>query len=182
MTHRGGAFLLPNEGIEMSEVTRYNFVVWPHEAYVDECHDGKYVKHDDYAALEKERDAECENWQRQCADMQKNLDAVLAENLRLNEMYRQVVKDLDDTCFEMGMMAGEKSMEYPAPETPATDALLNAVRADAIEQAAEKAPWLYGDQMGRSVEAIPKEQLIKWAAQLRAETDTTSSQYESLAG
>lgn len=52
--------------------------------------------------------------------------------------------------------------------TPVVDAYLNSVRADAVEEAAESAPWLYGEQLGRSVEAIPKEQLIKFAAKIRA--------------
>lgn len=65
-------------------------------------------------------------------------DVLAAENAALKELYRQSVKDLEDTCFEIGMMRGEKSMEYPAPETPATDAYLNSVRADGVEAFAQK--------------------------------------------
>ncbi|WP_293648418.1 hypothetical protein [uncultured Pantoea sp.] len=63
----------------------------------------------------------------------KQRDALAAEGAELKELYRESVKELDDTYFEMGMMRGEKSMEYPAPETPATDAILNAVRAEGIQ-------------------------------------------------
>lgn len=62
---------------------------------------------------------------------------LLAENAELKELYRQSVKELDDTCFEIGMMRGEKLMEYPAPETPATDAILNEVRAQGVDMYAE---------------------------------------------
>lgn len=79
-----------------------------------ETSNGGFVLYEDYAAL------------------QQKLDALAAENAALNEMYRQAVKELDDTFFEMGMMAGEKSMEYPAPETSATDAILNGIRAEGI--------------------------------------------------
>lgn len=148
-----------HKGKDMSEVKRFSVGV----DAVDP--NGNPVRYVDYAAL------------------QQKLDAVLAENVALREYLKEcsIVQGEGNWASDT-----DKSVYVPAtewlPPTPATDAILDAVRADAIEQAAERAPWLYGDQMGRSVEAIPKEQLIKWAAQLRAETDTTSSQYESLAG
>ena len=150
----------------MREVTRYdlNEDVATGELFISpvpKSMEGGYVSYEDYAAL------------------QQKLDAVLAENVVLKGF-------IDEDCYTLGEEWSSNGQVTDAaqsvPETPATDALLNAVRAEAIEQAAEKAPWLYGDQMGQSVEAIPKEQLIKWASRLRAETDTTPSQYESLAG
>lgn len=44
MTHRGGAFLLPNEGIEMTEVTRYNM----RDGYLVESEKGNVVQYVDY--------------------------------------------------------------------------------------------------------------------------------------
>lgn len=89
----------------MSEVKRWNV----------ESAQGEFVKYEDYAELKVQR------------------DALATENAQLKELYRQSVKELDDTCFEIGMMRGEKSMEYSAPENPATDAYLNSVRAESIE-------------------------------------------------
>jgi hypothetical protein len=103
----------------MSEVKRFKPVInsTPYKpyAYCEENEDGIYVRIDDYEALQAER------------------NALAAENAALIELYRQSVNELDDTCFEIGMMRGEKSMEYPAPETPATDAYLNSVRAEGVE-------------------------------------------------
>ena len=120
---------------------------------------------------------------KQIAELQQKLDALAAENAALKDYLKEcaVVQGEGNWTSDANEFVYVPAVKW-MPPTPATDALRNAVRAEAIEHAAEKGPWLYGDQMGRSVEAIPKEQLIKWAAQLRAETDTTSSQYESLAG
>ena len=151
-----------HKGKEMSEVKRFT---WVGINGVAQRENGNWVNYEDYAAL------------------QQKLDAVLAENATIKTMNDVLSEELrgyeSDGAYD-GPIAHK--LWHSNSEAPSTDALLNAVRAEAIEQAAEKAPWLYGDQMGRSVEAVPKEQLLKWAAQLRAETDTTPSQYESLAG
>ncbi len=183
----------------MSEVKRYDVnIVHEHsddpEVSMSQSLKGEWIHYEDYAAL------------------QQKLDAVLAENVALKGFFEAGINASFEGCdffgdqmqalaLQLGLIREESYRQdehenmvvnscgfedgdtvYFINETPATDTLLNAVRAEAREQAAEKAPWLYGDQMGRSVEAIPKEQLIKWAARLRAETDTTPSQYESLAG
>lgn len=101
----------------MSEVKRIG-AVWNdicESIQLRESSDGEFVKYEDYAELKAQR------------------DAMATENAELKELYRQSVKELDDTCFEIGMMRGEKSMEYPAPQTPATDAYLNSVRAEGVE-------------------------------------------------
>lgn len=67
------------------------------------------------------------------AALLQQVQALAAENTALTELYRKSVTDLDGMCFEMGMMRGEKSMEYPAPETPATDAVLREIRAQAMD-------------------------------------------------
>lgn len=54
------------------------------------------------------------------------------------------------------------------PETPVTDAAIAEIGAKAVEQAAESAPWLYGSKLGVQVEAVPREELMKFAANLRA--------------
>lgn len=53
-------------------------------------------------------------------------------------------------------------------KTPNTDAAIAEIGAKAVEQAAEFAPWLYGSQLGVQVEAVPREELFKFAANLRA--------------
>jgi len=87
---------------------------------------GSYVPLNEYVELQAKFDK-----------LKSQSDALAAENAALKELYRQSVKDLDDTCFEIGMMRGEKSMEYPAPETPVTDAYLNSVRAEGVDYVAE---------------------------------------------
>lgn len=103
-------------------------------------------------------------------------DALAAENAALNEMYRQAVKELDDTCFEMGMTRGEKSMEYAVPETPATDAYLNSVRAEGVEMLAANhqriVDTLNGDSLfadGERRHAAIAAAAVYFAAKLRAE-------------
>ncbi|AOF19246.1 TPA: hypothetical protein PXM11_004264 [Yersinia enterocolitica] len=51
--------------------------------------------------------------------------------------------------------------------TPATTQALNEIKAQGVELAAEKAPWLYGDRLGVSVESVPRDELVKFAASLR---------------
>lgn len=135
----------------------------------------RHVDHMTRESLHSKSDIAAElGWRdMQIAELQQSLDAANAERERFA---------VQCAAAKIAVQAAKAAGFECTLNTPAVDAYLNAVRAEAIEQAAEKAPWLYGDQMGRSVEAIPKEQLIRWAAQLRAETDTTPSQYESLAG
>ncbi|RBO13347.1 hypothetical protein [Pantoea sp. 3_1284] len=135
----------------------------------------RHVDHMTRESLHSKSDIAAElGWRdMQIAELQQSLDAANAERERFA---------VQCAAAKIAVQAAKAAGFECTLNTPAVDAYLNAVRAEAIEQAPEKAPWLYGDQMGRSVEAIPKEQLIRWAAQLRAETDTTPSQYESLAG
>ncbi len=141
----------------MREVTRYdlNEDVATGELFISpvpKSMEGGYVSYEDYAAL------------------QQKLDAVLAEMLVVEAIHDECVFVTDEDYEACPKNVKKIIRSLAVMQIPATDALLNAVRAEAIEQAAEKAPWLYGDQMGRSVEAIPKEQLIKWASRLRAAT------------
>lgn len=62
----------------------------------------------------------------------------------------------------------------PNLATPATDALLNTVRADAIDE--------FGRYHNFSGKLLIQDEAKKYAEKLRTETDTTPSQYESLAG
>lgn len=67
--------------------------------------------------------------------------------------------------------------------TPATDALLNAVRAEGVEMFAKHCDDSIGfiEPEDEDFYTLMEEQARTFAAQLRAETDTTPSQYESLA-
>ena len=112
----------------------------------------------------------------------KQRDAVLAENVALSRYFSASVVAVE----HWNSWADAEDKLSSAPETPATDALLNAVRADAIDSAAAK--------VGEHAQLfkVGTEGWHKWgsvvmflvdeARSLRAETDTTSSQYESLAG
>lgn len=111
----------------MTEIKRYNVEVDPQDAPVSlwDVEDGKgqYVYFDDHAEI--------------VAALQEQVREIAAENAALTELYRKSVTDLDGMCFEMGMMRGEKSMEYPAPETPATDAVIREIRAQGVEEFAK---------------------------------------------
>ena len=133
---------------------------------------GVYVLFEDYAAL------------------QQKLDAVLAENVMLKNYLKEcsVVQGEGNWISET-----EKSVYVPAtewlPPTPATDALLNAVRAEGAGlagQALAKIPMREMPISGQRHHYIQRSEAILTAddiaAQLRAETDTTPSKYESLAG
>lgn len=115
-----------------------------------EEHDGSFVRYDDHAAIVAAKDARISKLEAvnksvtkhylrvtdernealyKVTALQEQVRALAAENAALTELYRKSVTDLDGMCFEMGMMRGEKSMEYPAPETPATDSALREIRA-----------------------------------------------------
>lgn len=80
----------------------------------DEKH---YVRLAAYAALKAER------------------DALAVENLALKVSRQDVVNAFDDATNEFGMARGETAANYPAPETPTTDAYANQLRAEGVEMA-----------------------------------------------
>ena len=95
----------------MRKVERFDMRgnTWPSE-------DGEIVSYKDYAALEKERDAECENWQKQCADLQKKLDAAEAKLAELHKQEPVLFRD-SQGCF-VSKGKGEqliKSGEFVTP-------------------------------------------------------------------
>lgn len=116
--------------------------------------DVTYVAYEDYAALKAECESNLKSAQYsaetnrkisrkngemhdEITSLKADLDALASENAALKELYKGAVKELDDTCFEIGMMRGEKAMEYPAPDTPATDAYANQLRAEELSEAVE---------------------------------------------
>ncbi|UBB12398.1 hypothetical protein [Pantoea eucrina] len=181
----------------------------------------RHVDHMTRESLHSKSDIAAElGWRdMQIAALQQKLDAVLAENVVLKESREVLAKNALETCKEVycagyrntalhdGLMqsTGNRNI-YPNPirvmvdeainqlKTPATDAILNDVRAEAIRdfwndsladvghvlgeigayQDASEAAVIVHDELRERVE--------DFAAHLRAETDTTSSQYESLAG
>jgi hypothetical protein len=80
--------------------------------------------------------------------------------------WAQVIDALSDAGIAFVRDDGE--LIAGTRETPATDAAIAEIGAKAIEQAAESAPWLYGSQLGVQVEAVPREELVNFAANLRA--------------
>lgn len=111
--------------------------------------------------------------------LQQKLDAVLAENV----VSRKAVQTFCDVvggnthaiCEQVGS-DGVRAILAAMNATgnmPATDAILNAVREEGVEMV-RRHPAISLCSLMHVCEEI--------TAQLRAETDTTSSQYESLAG
>lgn len=125
------------------------------------------------------RDNACDGW---AEEVEQVVWGVILQRATMTDL-RSVNED--DNCAEWA----EEWCDYtllPNLSTPATDALLNAVRADAIDSAAEKAGQ-YAQQLKVGADGWHKWKLavmflVGEAQSLRAETDTTPSQYESLAG
>lgn len=153
----------------------------------------------EYVTLERYQDAVSD----EIAALQQKLYAVLAENVALKNGAEKCYDDITCIHNSYGWSMSEDGESETAVidldgaqfviqetllniETPATDALLKAVRAEGIEILTGKLQQLIDEgvfdakEMGVSAGAIHEGAQI--AAQLRAETDTTSSQYESLAG
>lgn len=93
----------------------------------------------------------------QIAALQQKLDAVLAENVSLKKFCKNAAFDADYEA-EIGMERGGFTDALNDIKTPDTDAIINEVRADAVQEAAEK---LYG-------QGYVFEILTRFAAQLRA--------------
>lgn len=75
----------------------------------------------------------------QIAELKAHRDALAAENVVLKVSRQGVVNAFDDAMNEFGMARGETAAaDYPAPETPATDAYLNSVRAEGVERLANE--------------------------------------------
>lgn len=116
----------------------------------------------------------------------KQRDAVLAENASIKasvEMHAAGFK-ICPACSHQDECETDDVVWMVQGATPATDAILNAVRA---EGAASVGSLIRAcaDEFPDSAEDIVEECAMiadNKAAQLRAETDTTSSQNESLAG
>jgi len=95
----------------MSEVKRYGVIS---RGFIGEDTKGKYVTYEDYA------------------DLQQKLNAALAENVALKEG-NQLALDIicDDNTYVA--LPWQSSINKVGVETPATDAILNAVRAEGAQ-------------------------------------------------
>lgn len=157
----------------MSEVKRYGLnwcEVTERTVFSHDHKDGDYVKLSDYSAL------------------QKKLDAVAAENSALKDY----LKECAVVQGEGGWTSdAEKSVYVPAvewmPPTPATDALLNAVRAEGAFKVADyhfvRIDALKDvSRQGYLFHKAAYFDAVNIVNLLRAETDAAPSQDESLAG
>lgn len=125
------------------------------------------------------------------AALKAERDAVLAENVALKEQ----TPDVRSISMFEAISAAEKFMNDGMPElamveafeilklkrTPATDGARNAVRAEGVEMFGHRSIAIGNEENNFSIVYAGK-QALSFAAKLRAETDTTPSQYESLAG
>jgi len=152
----------------------------------------RHVDHMTRESLHSKSDIAAElGWRdMQIAALQGKLDAVLAENA----VSRKAVQTFCDVvggnthaiCEEVGADGVHAILAAmnATGNMPATDAILNALRA---EGAASVGTLIRAcaDEFPDSAEDIVEECAMiadNKSAQLRSETDTTSSQYESLAG
>ena len=117
----------------------------------------------------------------------KQRDAMLAENASIKasvEMHAAGFK-ICPACSHQDECETDDVVWMVREETPVTDALLNAVRAEGVEmfvafnlQLAERYPMAMVSKSLEVMELNAEQFVIR----LRAGTDTTPSQYESLAG
>lgn len=134
-----------------------------------------YIRHVDHMtreSLHSKSDIAAElGWRdMQIAALQQKLDAVLMEH-KLMDSAIGAIADAHATGVDE-LLTKEINAAVNI-EAPATEAILNAVRAEGVE-VVRKHPAIGLCSLTHICDEI--------AAQLRAETDTTSFQYESLAG
>ena len=122
------------------------------------------------------------------ADLQQKLDAVLAENARMKKAIKRIFPEgTADEKGGIGFSDASKECHASAIETPATDALLNSVRAEGADKVAEY-HFVRIDALkevsrqGHLFHKAAYSDAVNVAKLYRAETGSTSSQYESLAG
>ncbi|HDL7826283.1 TPA: hypothetical protein PXP39_004219, partial [Yersinia enterocolitica] len=111
-------------------------------------------------------------------ELDKKYRAVAAENMLLKVAARDMLngwKEIrrsggENEIYGIGWDRSQTAVES-ALNTPDTTQVLNEIKAQGVELAAEKAPWLYGGKFGVSVESVPRDELVKFAASLRVTTD-----------
>lgn len=143
----------------MSEVKRYDIGGMPGGGIdVQQFHDGYWVKHSDYAAL------------------QQKLDSLAAENAALKEVGKSCTQHW--AAAENGSMV--RLMDKCIPKlrdalnkTPATDAYLNSVRAEGVDYVAEAigakcAELKVGSIDWKALKSVVF-MLVSFAAQLRSQ-------------
>lgn len=111
----------------------------------------------------------------QIAALQQKLDAANAERERFA---------VQCAAAKIAVQAAKAAGFECTLNTPAVDAYLNAVRAEGVEMFAKHCDDSIGfiEPEDEDFYTLMEEQARTFADQLRAETDTTPSQYESLAG
>ena len=118
----------------------------------------------------------------------KQRDAVLAENVVKGDVIERLIGQFSMAGYHavQNSLNPAQSLLYDAMQAqkaPVTDALLNAVRAEGIDMlAASQRTKIGKPHQNDAVLAYSARVATDFAAQLRAETNTTPSQYESLAG
>lgn len=150
----------------------------------------RHVDHMTRESLHSKSDIAAElGWRdMQIVALQQKLDAVLAENASIKAsvaMHAAGFK-ICPACSHQDECETDDVVWMVQGATPATDALLNAVRAEGIEILTSRLQQLIDEgvfdakEIGVAAGAVYEGAQI--ASQLRAETNTTPSQYESLAG
>lgn len=122
----------------MSEVTKYSVVIKNGTYHLAESDSGTLVLVDDYATLQQkleETEALMYAMRHDMRESREKMEAMLAENVVLKERERRLIKniheDLGDTDFFLATL-----------QTPATDAILNEVRAEGVEMFAAQRAYL----------------------------------------
>lgn len=157
----------------MSEVKRYS--PGYRDNYRDggfedckESADGELVSYKDYTTLE-ERSNFKQNLTEQIVALQKQCVALAAENAALSRYFRSSAGAVEN----WNSWADAEDKLASVPETPATDAYLNSVRADAVVNAAAHLGDMAAGKSASTAELIKScgRALLAFAAQLRAGKD-----------
>lgn len=159
----------------MSEVKRLEM---DHKGlpFVDE--NGVYVLYEDYAALKEQFDFK-QNLTEQVVALQKQCDALAAENARMKKAIKRIFPEgVSDEKGGIGFSDAAKECYASATKNQATDVYLNSVRAEGVEMFSKELGSPYGDGEGRDYETgfnraieVSKSKSVKFVSQLRAGKD-----------
>lgn len=138
----------------MSEVKRYDISAFGGMS-MDECRDGAYVNYDDYAAL-----------QAKCAAMaaeSTRLKSAVTQQIELRAEIKKAGRPPHADFWVQSICEAEEKVKRALEEIPATDALLDEVRAQGVE--------MFGQYHNFSEKLFIQKEAQKFAAQLRKGVD-----------
>lgn len=104
----------------------------------------------------------------QIDELKQQVQQLASENAALKGEIANITFMKDEVFFSLDWRAQEIMGRLVNTQTPATDAWLNEVRAQGIEMAAIDAPYTTAVIFGSNIDAVPRNELRKFAARIRS--------------